>query len=124
MPVWPTCFCSAWPMPRPAPMRLPAAITPMSFIAAPPSASAASVASAARSTVSRSGYLPNFVMWIPRIQTSSLAIAGLLVLLVDRLEAEADGIGAGAVLTDHVGGQLHLHPELHVLGVGLGVDHV
>ena len=31
-------------------------------------------ASAARSTVSRSGCLPNLVIWMPRIQTSSLAL--------------------------------------------------
>jgi hypothetical protein len=43
-------------------MRLPAANTPMSRIETPPSASAPSAASAARSTVSRSGCFPNFVM--------------------------------------------------------------
>ena len=46
----------------------------MSFIVTPPSASAPIAASAARSTVSLSGCLPNLVMWIPRIQMSSLAI--------------------------------------------------
>ena len=43
----------------------------MSFIVTPPSASAAMAASAARSTVSLSGCLPNLVMLIPRIQMSS-----------------------------------------------------
>jgi hypothetical protein len=62
MPVWPICFCSAWPIPRPPPIRLPAASTPMSFIVTPPSARAACAASAARSTVSSSGCFPNFVM--------------------------------------------------------------
>ena len=71
MPVWPICFCSAWPMP-PGPTRQPAARMPMSFIVTPPSASAASAASAARSTWSLSGCLPNLVILIPRIQTLSL----------------------------------------------------
>ena len=47
----------------------------MSFIVTPPSASAASAASDARSTVSLSGCLPNLVILIPRIQTSSLIAA-------------------------------------------------
>ena len=46
----------------------------MSDIVTPASARAASTASDARSTTSLSGYLPNFVMWIPRIQMSSLAL--------------------------------------------------
>ena len=46
----------------------------MSFIDTPPSARAPRMASAARSTMSLSGCLPNFVMWIPRIQISSLAL--------------------------------------------------
>jgi hypothetical protein len=59
----------------------------MSFMPAPASASAAMAASAARSTTSFSGCLPNLVMWTPRIQTSPLAISALL-----RLEAEADQV--------------------------------
>ena len=47
---------------------------PMSFIDTPPSLRAPWTASAARSTVSLSGCLPNLVMWIPRIQMSSLAL--------------------------------------------------
>ena len=62
MPVWPICFCSAWPIPSPPPIRLPAASTPISFIVTPASLNAACAASAARSTVSRSGCFPNFVM--------------------------------------------------------------
>src|SRR5437016_3060579 len=119
MPVWPICFCNCWPMPAAAPMRLPAAITPMSFIATPPSASALSAASAAKSTVSRLGCLPNFVMWIPRIHTSSRAIG-----LLQRLETEADRLGAVVVRTDHIGSQADLHAKLHVLRIGCGVDDV
>ena len=74
IPVWPTCFCSRWPKPDAAFMRLPAANTPMSFMVTPASASAANVASAPRSTSSRPVCLPNLVMWIPRIQTSLLAM--------------------------------------------------
>src|SRR5690606_10866274 len=121
MPVWPICFCSCWPMPAAASIRLPAASTPMSRIVTPASARAASAASDARSTASLSGCLPNLVMVIPRIQMSS-AMVGPSVL--DGLEAEADGLGAVVVGADHIGGQPHLHPELHVLGVGFGVDHV
>ena len=58
------------------PIRLPAASTPMSAIVTPPSFKAAIVASAARSKVSLSGCLPNLVMAIPRIHTSSLAMMG------------------------------------------------
>jgi hypothetical protein len=43
----------------------------MSFIETPPSFRAASVASVARSTVSSSLCLPNFVILIPRMYTSS-----------------------------------------------------
>ena len=46
----------------------------MSSMVTPASASAPVAASAARSTMSLSGCLPNFVMWIPRIQMSSLAL--------------------------------------------------
>ena len=60
-PVWPICFCSCWPNPPP-PIRLPAPITPMSFIDTPASLRAACTASAARSTVSLSGCFPNLVM--------------------------------------------------------------
>src|SRR4026209_2741070 len=105
-------------MPALAFIRLPAASAPMSFRVTPPSARAAMAASAARSTVSRSGCFPNFVMLIPRIQMSSL-MSGL-----QGLKAEADGLGAVVVGAHHVGGELHLHPERDVLGVGLGVDHV
>ena len=66
----------------------------MSRIVTPPSASAPRAASAARSTVSLSGCLPNLVMWMPRIQTSSLAIDA--VSFLPRLEAEADRFGAAA----------------------------
>ena len=46
----------------------------MSFIVTWASPTAARVASDARSMMSASGRFPNLVMWIPRIQTSSLAI--------------------------------------------------
>src|SRR5947209_13932183 len=111
MPVWPICFWSIWPMGAPAPIRLPAASTPMSFIVTPASDSAPIAASAARSTVSLSGCLPNLVIWIPRIHTSSAAILSLLLSLqlVDGLEAEADGLGAFLVVADRERGQAHLH---------------
>jgi hypothetical protein len=52
----------------------------MSRIVTPPSARAAIAASAARSTVSLSGCLPNFVILMPRIQMSSLAMVVLLTV--------------------------------------------
>src|SRR5581483_12242306 len=91
-----------------------------SFIETPPSESAPSAASAARSTVSLSGCFPNLVMWIPRIQASSATVAPL----ADRFEAEADGLGAVVVGPEREGGQAHRHAELDVLGVRLGVDDV
>src|SRR6476469_329207 len=97
---------------------------PICFISTPASAIAPSAASAARSMMSLSGYLPNFVIVIPRIQTSSL-IGGVPSLSRSgRLEAVAHGLGASVVVADGVGGELDLHAELHVLGVGLGVDDV
>ena len=57
-----------------APIRFPAAKMPMSAIVTPPSASAPKIASAPRSTMSLSKCLPNLVMWIPRIQMSSLLL--------------------------------------------------
>src|SRR2546430_774743 len=129
MPVWPICFWSIWPLVPP--IRLPNARIPMSFIATPPSFSAARAASAARSTVSSSGCLPNLVMWIPRIQTSPVAMVSLLLLVrrenaicSGRLEAESDGLGACLVDADRERREAHLHAELHVVGVGLGVDDV
>src|SRR5258706_4260849 len=101
----------------PPPMRLPAASTPICFIVTPRSFNAPSAASAARSTLSLSGYLPNLVMWIPRIQTLS-AISSPLGS--DRLEAEADGFGAVVVSADRVGRELHFHPEMDVIRIGIG----
>src|SRR5256885_433610 len=120
MPVWPICFCSIWPMVWPT--RLPYPSTPMSFIATPPSCRAPMAASAARSTASRLGCLPNFVMVMPRIQMSSVAI--VVVLLAEGLEAEAKGLGARGVRADGEGGELELHARAHVVGVGLDVEHV
>src|SRR5882724_12017344 len=122
MPVWPTCFWSCWPIPSPPPSRLPAASTPMSFIFTPASASAPSVASAARSTTSLSGCFPNFVILMPRIQTSLVLTARSLV--GDRFEAEADRFGAGAVGAKRVRRQADLHPEGHVVGIRVDVDEV
>src|SRR5690606_29966552 len=130
MPVWPICFCSCWPMPALAFIRLPAASTPMSAMVRPASASAPIAASAARSTVSRSGCLPNLVMVMPTIQMSSLAliVAPCRREVVCRsgrgLETEADGLGAVGVRADRVGRQPHLHPGADVLGVRFDVDEV
>ena len=82
MPVWPSCFCSCWPMPALACIRLPAAMTPMSFMVTPPSARAPRTASEARSTRSWSGCLPNLVMWIPRIHRSSDAMVSSLSVVL------------------------------------------
>src|SRR4029079_3271054 len=106
-------------MPAPADMRLPAARMPMSWIVTPASASAASAASEARSIVSLSGCLPNLVILIPRIHTSS-AMSGHL----QGLEPEADGLGTGRIGSDGKGREPDLHAQLHVLGVGLDVDDV
>src|SRR5690606_32762709 len=119
MPVWPTCFWSCWPMPAEAFIRLPAARTPMSFIVTPPSASAPRAASAARSTVSLSGCLPNLVMWIPRIQMSDAMSVPL-----HGPEAEPDRLGALAVGADREGGQLDLHAQADVVGRRLDVEDV
>src|SRR5205807_6227984 len=123
IPVWPICFCSCWPIPAKAAIRLPAASTPISFIDAPPSRSAPMAASAARSTVSLSACLPNLVMWIPRIQTSPLAICRP-PCSAQRFEPEADGLHAGVIGSQRVGSQLHLHSQPDVLGVGRDVDQV
>src|SRR5205823_1079339 len=120
MPVWPICFCSCWPMPPLAAMRLPAASTPICFMVTPPSFNAPSAASDARSTMSLSGYLPNFVMWIPRIQTLSAMSRSPL----DRFEAEADGFDAVVVGADWIRRELDLHAQVHVIGIGVGVDDV
>src|SRR6478735_1277685 len=102
----------------PPPIRLPAARTCMSRIDTPPSASALRAASAARSTASLSGCLPNLVIEMPRIHTSS--DTGRL----QWLEAEADGLGALTVGCDREGRQPHLHPEPDVLRIGLDVHEV
>src|SRR6476646_7443937 len=102
------------------PMRLPAARMPMSRMVTPPSASAPIAASLARSMVSRSGCLPNLVMWIPRIQMSSAAIA----CSFQRFETEPDRIGAGAVRADDLRCEPDLHADVHVIGVGLDVHDV
>src|SRR6478672_220571 len=106
-------------MPAPADMRLPAARMPMSWIVTPASASAASAASEARSIVSLSGCLPNFVILIPRIHTSSAMSAHL-----QGLEAEADGLGTRRIGSDRERREPDLHAQLHVLGIGLDVDDV
>src|SRR4029079_7484870 len=121
IPVWPICFCNVWPMLPGPPIKLPAARMPMSRIVTPPSASAPIAASLARSIVSLSGCLPNLVMWIPRIQMSSAAIA---CSFLHWFESEPDRIGAGTVGTDHLGRQPDLHSDVNVFGVGLDVDDV
>src|SRR5688500_130280 len=121
MPVWPICFCSCWPMPAEAFIRLPAASTPTSFTVTPPSASAPSAASEARSTMSLSACLPNLVIVMPRIHMSSEA---MFFSYSGRLEPEADGLGAFSVGADRERRELHLHAEGDVLGVGRGVDDV
>ena len=55
MPVWPICFWMRWPTMAPASLRLPTASTSMSCTVMPPSPSAASAASAPRSTTSLPG---------------------------------------------------------------------
>src|SRR5258706_1559213 len=125
MPVWPTCFWISCAI-APRPIRLPAAITPMSFIDTPPSASAPSVASVARPSTSLSWCLPNWVILMPRIQTSSRAMGGFLSKegSADRLEAEVDRLGAFGVRADRECREPDFHAELHVLGVGRHVDEV
>src|ERR1700751_3483652 len=107
-------------MPPAAPIRLPAAMTPTSFMVTPPSFSGAIAASAARSTVSWSGCFPNLVMWMPRIQMSSLAMS----VTFHWFEAEADGLGPLVVGPQPVRGQADLHARVDVLGVRRHVDEV
>src|SRR6516165_3956076 len=92
----------------------------MSLIDTWASPSAFMAASAARSTVSRSGCLPNLVMWMPRIQMSSLAMS----VTFHRFEAEADGFGALIVSPHHIRRQADFHSRVHMLGVGSHVDDV
>src|ERR1700744_2941158 len=99
-------------------------MTPMSAIVTPASASAPVAASAAKSTVSRSGCLPNLVIRIPRIQISSLVLIAVAPSSFGGLEAEANCLGALGIGSHRVGGQPHLHPVANVLGIGLDVDEV
>src|ERR1700735_5198921 len=103
-------------------------MTPMSAIVTPASASAPVAASAARSTVSLSGCLPNLVIRIPRIQMSSLAL--IVTPLsgsgssVRGFEAEADRLGARRVGADRISGQPHFHPVTNVLRIGFDIDKI
>ena len=85
---------------------------PCPAIVTPPSASAPMAASAARSTVSLSGCLPNLVMWIPRIQMSSLMSSGRPVSLspTGSNPKPMASVPASSV-ADRVGGEPHLHAE-------------
>src|SRR4051812_20195905 len=133
IPVCPTCFCNCWPMP-PRPIRLPAANTPMSPIETPASPSAPLIASAPRSTTSLSKCLPNLVMWIPRIQMSSLALIALFLSTLSgdssawvsagRFESEVDRIDAMIVRAGREGREPQLHAQRHVLGIRRAVDDV
>jgi hypothetical protein len=58
---------------------VPAASTPMSRMDTSASASAARTDAEPRPTTSVSGHLPNFVIEIPRTQTSSPLTGGLLL---------------------------------------------
>ena len=95
IPVWPTCFWSIWPK-LPPPIRFPAARTPMSRMLTPASVSAAMTASAPRSTMSLSECFPNFVIAIPRIQMSSLAMMIPLVVVVEEVTKTDRGQAAGS----------------------------
>src|SRR5579883_3369660 len=118
MPVWPICFWRACP--DAPPIRQPKPRTPMSRIVTPPSAIAPMAASAAKSIVSLSGCLPNLVMWIPRIQTSSLAMS----IALHRLVSVTDRLGPILVRSHDVGRQAHLHAGPDVLGVGRHIDDI
>src|ERR1700712_3212937 len=99
-------------------MRQPAASTPMSRIDTPASFNAARAASEARSTMSLSACLPNFVIVIPRIQTGSAFVIGRPChfavgshvsslksrrsVRADRFVAETDGLDAVLVGTDRI----------------------
>src|SRR6266480_6396079 len=109
----------------PPPIRFPAARMFICFMLTPASPSAPRAASDARSTESLSGCLPNFVMWMPRIQTSSLiAVLSDQAVSSGRFEAEANGLGPRFVGTEGERGEPELHSEAHVLWIGVGVDHV
>src|SRR6202022_1233692 len=153
MPVWPICFCSCWPMPALAFIRFPAASTPLSAMVTPASESAPMAAWAARSTASRSGCLPNLVIRIPRIQTSSLPFivdapssgdqcrvvgdgresvvhrGGRAMLDTsqrsrDGFEAKPHRLVALGIGADRGGGEPPFHSVMAVLGMGLDVDEV
>src|SRR5437588_248397 len=115
-------------MPALAAIKFPAAMTPMSAIVTPASARAPVAASAARSTVSLSACLPNLVIWIPRIQMSSLALIGLLLSLCGSsghwFEAEADRLGSCRVAADRKCRQPHFHAVADVLGIRIDVDQI
>src|SRR5947209_7396837 len=120
MPVWPIWRWSRWPIPALASARQPAASTSMSWIVTPPSSIAPRAASQPRSTTSLSRYRWNFVMDVPRIQTSSAI--GLSSLR--RSVAEGDRFGSVVVCAGDVRRQRHRHAGLDVVRGGLDLDDV
>src|SRR5215208_1372105 len=110
-------------------MRLPAASTPMSAMVTPASERAPIAASAARSTVSRFGCLPNLVIRIPMIQIWSLALICCSFVACGvgssrGLEAEADGLCPVGVGADRERCESYLHPVVDMFRVGLDIDEV
>src|SRR5579862_4534020 len=133
MPVWPICFWSRWPSMAEASMRQPTASTPMSAIPAPASSRAPRAASLARSTVSLSGYRPNFVMAVPMIHTVSATVAPCprgcsAATAVARGsgggEGEGDRLGPLLVPAAGEGREPHLHAEIDLLGLRARLDQV
>ena len=120
MPVWPICFCSAWPIAAAWPIRLPAASTPMSFIVTPPSVERGLRGLGGEVDGVLVGVLPE----LRHVDAEDPDVVAGHGYASRGLEAEADGLGAVIIRAHRVGRQAHLHPERHVLGIGRRVDHV
>ena len=118
MPVWPSCFCSIWPMPAPAPMRSPAAEMPMSFMVTPASASAPERGLGRKVHNVLVGVLAE-LRHVDARGSRVFSDADAIVLdLTSRFEAEANCLGAFLVRTDQYVASLTFMPVLHVFGVG------
>ena len=111
IPVCPICFCNCWPIPAPAFIRFPTPSTPTSEREIPASFSASRLASAARSTTSLSGCLPNLVILDPIIQIVSDPIFSSYLYW---FKAESYCFRTFTIFSHRIRHQLNLHPQSHI----------